>query len=179
MSVRWHGPDVNRRIREGLLQNLERAAITLKNEVRRVLSRPGRTGKVTRAGRQAKIKNRSVSRRYGLTGRLLGFTVRSRPGEPPRKQTGDLRRRIAHEMDKPSMLARVGTNLKYARYLERGVRGGKIIRPRSKKGLANQQTGQFFGKQVRQGAISPRPFLRPTLERLRSQLQNIVGRTIF
>ena len=45
----------------------------------------------------------------------------SRPGQPPHKQTGRLRASIAWEMvgdDK----ARVGTNVKYGRYLELGTR---------------------------------------------------------
>lgn len=54
-------------------------------------------------------------------GRVYG-AFPSRPGEPPRKQTGHLRRSIAYEVDRTNLVARIGTNLAYGRYLELGTR---------------------------------------------------------
>lgn len=44
----------------------------------------------------------------------------SSPGEPPHKQTGHLRRSVAREV--VDLVGRVGTNLKYGRWLELGTR---------------------------------------------------------
>lgn len=43
----------------------------------------------------------------------------SAPGEPPHKQTGHLRRSVANEIE--GSVGRVGTNLKYGRWLELGT----------------------------------------------------------
>ena len=51
----------------------------------------------------------------------------SKPGEYPRKQTGQLRMRITYEVDEATMTARVGTNLLYGKFLELGT---KHMRPR-------------------------------------------------
>jgi HK97 gp10 family phage protein len=45
----------------------------------------------------------------------------SQPGDPPHKQTGHLRRSVAHEVDATSLTARVGTNVRYGRFLELGT----------------------------------------------------------
>ena len=45
----------------------------------------------------------------------------SPPGSYPFKQTGHLRRSIAMEMDRQLHLARVGTNVKYGKFLELGT----------------------------------------------------------
>ena len=49
--------------------------------------------------------------------RIYGFP--SKPGEPPHKQTGHLRRSVAWEL--VGLVARVGTNLRYGRWLELGT----------------------------------------------------------
>ena len=124
--------------------------------------------------------NRSVFLRFGEpkkngTRNLLSLTVRSRPGEPPRKQTGMLQRSIAYEVDRELLVGRVGTNQKTGRWLEEGTKGGKTIVAKNAKALCNPETGQFFGKRVKQGAIKPRPFFRPTLERMKPELGKILA----
>lgn len=70
----------------------------------------------------------------------------SLPGEYPRKQTGDLRRRITYEVDKDSLVAHVGTNLLYGKFLELGTK-----------------------------KMRPRPFLRRTLAAERDELSRLLG----
>ena len=53
--------------------------------------------------------------------------VRSAPGEPPRLETGELRRSIAFEVDAESLKVRAGTNKRYSGFLERGT---KFMEPR-------------------------------------------------
>lgn len=90
---------------------------------------------------------------------------RSKPGEYPRTDTGRLRNSIFGEVLDGGAKGIVGTNLKYALYLEFGVAGGKIIVPIRAKVLSwiDEATGERrFAKRVRQGAIEGRTFLRRT-----------------
>lgn len=119
--------------------------------------------------RLSRAKNAKTGKRN-----MLGISIASLPGEPPRRQTGDLWRRISHEIDRSRHVARVGTNLKYALWLEYGTRGGKVIVPKGKKVLANVLTGQVFGRRVVQGAIKPRPFFRPTLDKFKARAAAIM-----
>jgi len=45
----------------------------------------------------------------------------SDPGEPPHLVTGELRRSIANVVDADALVARIGTNKIYGRYLEMGT----------------------------------------------------------
>jgi hypothetical protein len=45
----------------------------------------------------------------------------SEPGTPPHKDTGRLRASYSHEVDKENVVARVGSNVAYAMYLELGT----------------------------------------------------------
>jgi len=56
-------------------------------------------------------------------------TDRSLPGEPPRKQTGDLQRSIGYTIDETTLKSQVGTPLPYGKYLELGTRRGLAARP--------------------------------------------------
>lgn len=108
-------------------QNVELAANAFLNDVKLTLNRDGR-----RSGKRAKkaaailagtrIKNRSVSVKRGSTGNLLGLQIRSRPGEPPRKQTGLLLETTAIEVNRFDCSARVGPSRKYGFWLELGTR---------------------------------------------------------
>jgi len=69
-------------------------------------------------------------------------TFRSKVGEVPRVQTGTLRRSITHWMNPMFNIGRVGTNVKYGKFLELGT--NKIL---------------------------PRPFIRPALDRARRTIE--------
>jgi hypothetical protein len=103
MAVKkWEGDEARRLIRAGVVRNLHAAAILIKGHAKRLLSVAG-----TAPGPEG------GARIYGAHP--------SAPGEPPRKQTGRLRASVAHEVDPTSLTARVGTNLKYGRWLELGT----------------------------------------------------------
>jgi HK97 gp10 family phage protein len=71
--------------------------------------------------RSGKLFTRTVL--YKKRQRIYGF-VRSLPGEPPRKQTGDLRSGVTYEVDEKTLVARVGVYgpaTKYAKFLELGT----------------------------------------------------------
>lgn len=67
-----------------------------------------------------------------------GGSGSSSPGDPPRVRSGALRRSITHEVrvEPRAIIARVGSNIEYARHLELGSAGPITIRPKSGKYLA-------------------------------------------
>ncbi|MCC6227533.1 MAG: HK97 gp10 family phage protein [Microthrixaceae bacterium] len=78
----------------------------------------------------------SLGKRVDRDGkRVVG---RSKPGEPPRLETGELRRSIATEVVKEGdrIVGRVGTNKVYGKYLELP---GVLNRPYLAKALQEQQ----------------------------------------
>ncbi len=87
-------------------RKLEASAVVVQNRAKVLVSVAG-----TGQGRDAKGK---FARIYNANP--------SAPGDPPHKQTGRLRASIAREVDGPAMVARVGTNVIYGRYLELGTR---------------------------------------------------------
>lgn len=79
----------------------------------------------------------------------------SAPGEDPHKQKGHLRRGIAMEMDKGILVARVGTNVLYGKFLEFGTMGGRGM----------------LGAGWR---MRPRPWLTNALKRYRGQIMKFL-----
>lgn len=79
----------------------------------------------------------------------------SRPGEPPKKVTGNLFKSVTFEVvttaSRRVIIGRVGTNVVYGRYLELGTQG------------RNGRPG-----------MAPRPFLRPTLQTEQKNLVNVI-----
>ena len=114
----WKGDAARDDINKRAAQFLERAAITVENRAKELLSIEG-TGRVK--------------------GMPAGPIERSKPGEPPRKQTGRLRGSVTHEVDAKALDARVGTNVKYGRYLELGTRRGILPRPWLRRALAEMK----------------------------------------
>lgn len=76
---------------------------------------------------------------------------RSGPGKPPHIECGQLRNSITTEVKKKrgQIIGRVGTNIKYAKFLELGTR--------------------LMGK---------RPFLRPTLQKVQKRVGKILGKKL-
>jgi hypothetical protein len=117
-----------------MAQRLDRAARHCSNEIKKKLSLAG-TGSAAYAHEREEIagayrtgKLFTLKVHYRKRQRIYGF-VRSKPGEPPRKQTGLLRRSVAYETDKDTLTARVGVGgppvaegHSYAVWLELGTR---------------------------------------------------------
>lgn len=126
----WNGDAALEHVRGRAVQFIERAAITVENRARELLSIAG-TGRVD--------------------GVQVGPVERSKPGEPPRKQTGRLRASVTREVDATEMEARVGTNVAYGKHLELGTKRGILPRPWLRRALAevsgkvNELLGQIKG----------------------------------
>ena len=121
--VNWNGDGAMDHVRGLALQFLELAAMTVERRAKELLSVPGTA---FAAGK-------------GQKGKRLDDQVRSKPGEPPRKQTGRLRASVTHEIDEKKMTARVGTNLLYGKALELGTRKGLKPRPWLRRALYEMQ----------------------------------------
>lgn len=152
MAMIWHGKKVSDKLHNLARTRVGQSAMIVESEAKGLMKKGGRT--------------ESGSLPKGQDTRTKINTYRSRPGEPPRVQTGTLRRSITTEMHPTMPIARAGTNLFYAKLLELGYPGGKIIRPKTAKALRwVDESGVHYAKSVRQGAIEPRPFMRPALHR--------------
>jgi HK97 gp10 family phage protein len=114
--MRWYGEQRHAEIQLEMRRRIAAAVRLVLNQARVLVSTPG-----TRL-RKGKAKV------YGA--------VRSQPGEPPRKQTGQLRRSIATEV--LGLIGRVGTNLKYGKHLELGTRH-MAARPWLRRALAESR----------------------------------------
>ena len=128
--LEWFGDEVSRNIHKGAERGLSAAAITFQGELKKMLSQAG-SGKWYK-GNRARSSNEGP------------------PGEPPVSQMGELRRRIQVDLRKlRKLLARVGTNVKYAPWLELGT-----------------------------SRMRPRPYMKPTMRLMRARFRRIMDKWI-
>lgn len=125
--VNWQGDKWAKAFKAEMRKRTSAAAIRLKSQVQADISQAGTLRYDTGGGRDKR------GRFLGKQRTVYNFT-HSRPGNPPYKQTGHLRRSMAWELidTGPTFVGRVGTNLKYGRALELGtrrVRARPYLRP--------------------------------------------------
>lgn len=128
-KVEWNGDKFLHNLENNLGQNLEKAAIYLKDHVKTALNR-------------SQPRSRSV----GDSGVHYKGLEPSAPGEAPKKLVGFLQRSIAHAMSADRQQAFVGTNLEYGLFLEIGT-----------------------------SKMAARPYLRPTLDKLKDEITRIIA----
>ncbi len=129
-NYQWHGGKLQALVLAEVRRRLAVAAIVVWNHAKSLINVEG-TGK-TGQGKKAKLV-------YGAHP--------SAPGDPPRKQTGRLLGSVAWEVS--DLVARVGTNVKYGRWLELGTK-----------------------------TIAPRPWLRRALAEKKGQVESILSAPI-
>jgi len=117
-GIIWHGKAVQSKIAAGMQKNLTKAALFVVRKVKESLNVAGPT-------------------------KTHPDTAASKPGQPPRKRTGTLGRSITHEVTASN--ARVGTNVKYGKFLEVGT-----------------------------SQMAARPYLRPAVNKNRKQIKKIL-----
>ncbi len=154
MPVIWYGKETEAMYRRASVRALRKGGDLAKRLIQNAISKSARgPGRGARSF-SAKTKRKPMA------------IIRSKPGEPPRADTGGLRRSIFASVDKTRVEAKVGTTLKYGAYLEKGTRGGRTITPKRKKVLVFPFKGKWvFASKVIQGAIKPRPFIAVTVNR--------------
>lgn len=94
---------------------LEAACVHLVNKMRENVSVAGRTKTQVTVSR-GKNKGKTRTKWGALNSKP------SAPGDFPAKQTGKFRSSIAYTVDKQTLSAKVGTSLKYGKFLEMGTR---------------------------------------------------------
>jgi hypothetical protein len=121
--IDWHGDDAMEMVRERAVGFVTRAVMIVSRRAKELLS----------------VAGTAVSIAKGAKGQRQTGAVRSKPGEPPRKQSGDLRDHVTSEVDPSVLAARVGTNQKKGKALELGTQRGLLPRPWLRRALAESQ----------------------------------------
>ena len=107
-NFRFNTAGIERRALAIMRRRVEAACIVVENHAKVLVSVEG-TGV------------RTSSRRGRRKGTLIYNKYPSAPGEPPHVQTGRLRASITHDIAADGLSGRVGTNVKYGLYLEKGA----------------------------------------------------------
>ena len=97
--------------------------------------------------------------------RAGALLIQNEASENVSVKSGNLKRSITHniEEDQKTQVAKIGTPVEYAPYVEFGTRP-HTIRATNKKALANKKAGVVFGKTVNHPGSQAKPFLRPAFE---------------
>jgi hypothetical protein len=170
----WHGKRIVEILQSELTRRLTASAMLVTRHAKELVGKEGtgihKDDAATQAAGKRVKKRKGVDdlhwttvRTMAAAGDLVATPSRNRakiyhgafpssPGEPPRKQTGRLQGSITWELSRRGLfgrglMARVGTNLEYGRYLENGTR-----------------------------RMRPRPWLKRSLDAVRPQIKMILSR---
>lgn len=174
VTFRWYGREAARKLEEGVWRGLQRASEYARTLIVREISKSGRVGG---GGRRHPGYGLTKGGRKRKAGAPMHFS-RSRPGQPPKSDTGRLRRSIFRDGDRRRLRAVVGTTLKYGVYLERGAHIPPR-RPRFKKVLVFAANGQWVYTRFASGfRLRRRPYLVRTVAKHRRKLSRVIQREI-
>ena len=144
VQFNWYGGEYMVKQREVLARKLESAAIALKGEIKMSLRIGNKTGKHPSAPGEPP---RSVHGGQGLMGRIAhevsGGGIIGRAVGAVMSIGSSI---VGHEVDKRDLVARVGTNLYFAKFLELGT-----------------------------SKMAARPFIRPALEKMKYEIGRILA----
>ena len=119
-------------------------------------------------------------RTYLVPGTKRTYTASS-PGEAPAQASGHLRQNIKTSVEGKgkTVIGKVGTDVPYGSMLEFGTKGGAVIRAKGKALAFYVDGAMVFAKQVIQGPIAPRPWLKPSFEKAMPALKALFGKRWF
>ena len=133
MPVKWNDTNLLKLVGKSIEVKLGAIGALLETDIKRSLSTPGPT------------KTNPMQPASGV-------------GESPHRRTGRLRRSITHEVDTVADdVVRVGTNVEYGFWLEKGTSG-------------------FPSRNI--PPLAPRPFLRPAIDEADNKIAFIWGRPL-
>jgi len=162
MALIWHGNRVQKEIWADMRRRIAMSVEVIEANAKGMLKKGGSTQSGTaqlRAGTKRVMEDPETGEKAGKIG-----SYRSKPGEPPRTQTGHLLRSIASEMHPTLPIGRAGVtkSAPYGKHLEFGTRPHTIAAKRVR--ILTDGT-RFFGRKVKHPGIAPRPFMRPAIKR--------------
>lgn len=159
---------------------------------------------VSKSSRGMKMSGRGISPKRG--GKPPIKLWHSKPGEPPRANTGKLRQSFYMRGNRSRLEVRIGTRMMHGIYMEKGTKGPYMIRAKRKKTLAfggwvmkkaeaggkagvhgpklrkglgeRMEWGWVFPKKVTHPGVKPRPFFRSTIIRNQSRITAIIARAV-
>ncbi len=165
INVKWFGPQFTARTNAALFAGLKKGVSFARGKIVLEIS--------TSARANVPKKNRGARNPKKGAKPPMQF-ARSKPGEPPRRDTGKLAQSIFGSQSKALMMGRVGTTLKYGAFLEVGTRPYPIS-ARRKKSLAFGFKGKWvFPRSVKHPGIAKRPYLLSTVRKNRVQINSII-----
>ena len=176
MALIWHGKKVQAALALDIRQKILQSVMLIEANAKTLLSRKGGRTESGTAVLKPGTKTVMIDPESGKKAEKTG-SYRSKPGEPPRTQTGHLMKSVGSEMHKTLPIGRAGVtkSAPYGKYLEFGT-GPRTIRAKKAKILTDGKT--FFGRVVKHPGIAPRPFLRPALKKSIPEIQIIMGRKL-
>lgn len=121
VQIDWN--EVNRLNRDVFMRRVDAAALTVQREMIRLTT-------LVDGAAMGSVKNKATGKR---SKRLKYGVRRSKPGESPYKQTGQLSQSIAVERNPAKLTARIGPGVMYGAYLELGMN-----RPHIRLSLTNK-----------------------------------------
>jgi hypothetical protein len=118
--LKWNGPQFLAALNAELRRRISAACIVVSNHAKQLIGIEGAGSAIRKHSYWYGGRKRTV-RKKGL---VYGQST-SKPGEPPRKQTGRLQSSVAWELGDTiaGPAGRVGTNLGYGKALEMGATG--------------------------------------------------------
>jgi len=144
VQFNWYGGEYMVKQKATLAANLTKAAIALKGEIKQSLRIGNKTGKTPSAPGEPP---RSVHGGQGLQGRIAhevsGGGIIGRTVGAALSIASAI---IGHEVDQRDLVARVGTNVLYGKFLELGT-----------------------------SKMAARPFIRPALEKMKYEIGRILA----
>jgi HK97 gp10 family phage protein len=144
----WYGDQVKAAISKEMHRRIVACCTVVGNKARELVSIAGTTQRIATTKKTVRFKEdgqwKTEKRTFRKKSKVYGSNP-SDPGEPPHKQWDHLRRSIAAECY--DLVGRVGTNLRYGRYLELGTR-----------------------------KMAPRPWLRRALNECRDEMRKILSK---
>ena len=109
LEINWN--EVNRLRRDEFMRRVDASAIVIQREMIRLTT-------LVDGAAMGRVKNRATGKR---SKRLKYGARRSKRGESPYKQTGQLSQSIAIERNPATLTARIGPGVRYGSYLEIGM----------------------------------------------------------
>jgi hypothetical protein len=165
-SFRWD-KSAEAKVRAAAGRGLRKAAALARSRIVRAISKSARVGT---GGIRTPVKG---------SGPPMQFQ-RSKPGEPPRADTGKLRQSIFWSDDKARMVATVGTTLKYGVTLELGQKSRKPVVARRKKTLAFGYKGRWvFPSVSHPKPIKKRPYVVASVEKNMADLRQAIRKEVL